>query len=473
MVLLPPGAANLKTVPKRNLIWIVAIIAAAAVTALVTRTPPPIIHSNRAAPDPLEGVSRLIRENYARPVDEELLQRGAITGMVGSLDEFSSFVPPGKVSQFQRRLAGMETGLGLRVDMADGNAVVIGPLPGSPAFDARIYSDDRILAIDGLEVSGMTRGQIERLLQGERDAPVKLTLLSVDGQRKTVTIRRQEYALETVQGLCRDEEGNWIYLISPDDGAAYLRIKEFVSRTGRQLQGAMRSASALRGLILDLRGNPGGFRDAALEVADMFLKQGSIVTIVSRSGAETPLAHAEGTYPDLPMVVLIDGGTASAAEIVAGALNYNGRAVLLGTPSRGKRCIQSMIPLDNGLGQINLTTAEFYFGPARPPEGRAWRLQPDELCAMPEASQEKLNRLRNRAEVLLRPHPATRAATHPATAPHRASVEEILELDTQLARAIGLLKHPEAMQEMLKRAAATRAAEASRPAATAPAHRAP
>ncbi|MDY6914631.1 MAG: S41 family peptidase [Planctomycetota bacterium] len=449
--------------PKRNLIWIVAIIAAAVVVAWVTRSPRPADYSRsgRAPLAPPARTHRLIRENYYLPVDDKTLHRGAVRGMVRQLDEFSSYIPPERVDEFSHRVRGLQRGLGLRLEIAAGAVTVVGPLPGSPAHRASLTYGDRIVAIDGEKPDGLTLREVRRLLDGEIDTPVVLTVIrSGAEQQETIELLRDEFPLETVLGCYRDHIGRRVYAIDPQTGLIYVRIREFVQNTAEEFQRAFRQLSGIRGLILDLRDNPGGRLAAAVEAADMFISKGVIVTKLTRQSAPRIYqAHNEGTFPPIPMVVLINGRTASAAEIVAGALRFRDRAVLVGSRTRGKGCVQTMFPLQGNLGQINLTTSEFCFEQdrriTRRPGSDVWGVDPHEPVVISPAQREALEWLWARAEVL--PPEAEPPQAHSAR--QRRMLAKWVKADPQLARAVRLIRSPKRLDAILARAAEQREKE--------------
>lgn len=210
--------------PKRNLIWIFAILTAAAVTLWVTRKEPP--GPNRAEPDEFDGVAStycLIKDRYHRPIDGRELRSGAVNGMVSELDEFSSYISAAKLDAFASRMMGVDRGLGLRLEQADADIRVIGPLPNSPAHKAGIVSGDVIVAVDGDRTAGMTLGEVRDLLKGEFDTGVELTIARAGGWRKAFTLKRDEFAIESIQGLYRDLGQSWVYMPLPADGLAYVR----------------------------------------------------------------------------------------------------------------------------------------------------------------------------------------------------------------------------------------------------------
>jgi carboxyl-terminal processing protease len=443
--------------PKRNLIWIGAILAAAVVTVYVTRTVPPRDPSSDSNLKALSSAYQTINENYYLPVDDDLLRQGAINGMVEMLDEFSRYIPPGKAVALDLRLKGVERGLGLRVQVAEGDVTVLGPLPASPAHRGGVRAGDRILAIDGKKVEGLTQDVVEQMLDGKAGMTVELELQHRDGAKEVLALKPGDYPFETVEGLCRAASGEWTYLVDDDEGIGYFRIKEFVEKnTLESFQNTVRELADLRAVVLDLRDNPGGSLRPAVEVADLFLDSGVIVTAVYR-GARRDVykAHVEGTLPRFPVVVLVNARTASAAEIVAGSLRQHDRAVLVGTRTWGKGCLQNVFPLPENMGKVSLTTAQWFLGDgetvSRKPGSDRWGVDPHEEVLLSPQAQARLQKLKLVAEVL--PSPATAPATGPARA---AIVQEILTTDTQLRRALQILKTPKAYDRILQQAAAER-----------------
>lgn len=448
--------------PKRNLIWIVAILAAGLVTVLVTRNPqPPGDDSDVARLRPLTEAYDLIRQNYVRTVDDDTLLRGSITGMIGRLDEYCSYIAPGKVEDFEQRMLGTQRGLGLELEISGAQVRVIGPLPGSPSYQAGIGAGDIITSVDGKDLSGMPLAQVRHLL----DSPAKTTIelgIRRDGAARRITATTGEFPVESVEGLYRAPDGNWICELEDAPGLEYIRIREFVNGTPDQLGHLFRQFGNVRGLVLDLRGNPGGMLASAVAVANLFISSGPIVTVVDRQGVSRSYqASDDGTLPACPMVVLVDGATASAAEIVAGALKFNGRAVLVGRCTLGKGCVQSMFKLKGDMGQINITTARFLIGDGEQisrhpgPDGYdIWGVDPDEQVIV-MGSQDTLARLRQEARVLAdRDSPPKEPATRPAS----TMAQRLVEADSQLKSAVELLKKPADLDAMIKLGQSQRAA---------------
>ena len=458
--------------PKRNLAWLLALVAVGLLTwHAARRMARPIAPGPRAPRGRLDGpaeVYELLRREHYPPPRPEALTRGTVRGMVEALgDEFSRYLAPGEAPDLADRLTGRQHGLGLRIDVVGGEARVIGPLAKSPAYYGGVRAGDVILSIDGQEAAARTAEEVDQLLRVPMGTSVALTIRRGEGT-KAIALQSAEFDVETVQGLSRTRRGDWQYVVVEDRGICYLRVREFVPSTMEGLRLAYRNLRGdLRGLVLDLRGSPGGMLSAAVEAANMFLSHGLIVKVVGRGGrTETYEATPDGTVEEVPLVVLIDGGTASAAEIVAGALAAHGRAVLVGTRTCGKGCVQRMFDLPGDLGRVHLTTAEFVLAHDRRILRRAgsevWGVEPVRKVLPAPGHAEALARLRAAAEVMPPPSPSTMPAT--GNGQPEGPGERILQLDVQLACAVELLAHPDWMKALARRAAevARRSAGAAR-----------
>jgi len=448
--------------PKRNLIWMIAIVAAAAVAVLVMRPAAPrsddpngirfrpVIHAYRT----------LTRQAYRRPDDANLL-RGAVRGMAEELDEYSSYVPPERLASFRARLKGRVTCIGLLADWEGGDGEVLGALPGSPAHAAGIQPGGRMLTIAGQDVQAVAPELLRRLLLGPQPGPVRMRIVDPAGRERNYALTPDRFEIETVTGVRREGDGRWRFYADPDERLAYVRIREFVPRTAGELNRALRELAAARGIVLDLRDNPGGDLEAGCAAADLFLREGVIFTRVDRAGRSRSFsASPQGTHANVPLVVLVNGETASAAEIVAGSLRLHDRAVLVGGRTRGKGLVQSMITLPGRLGQVNLTTAEFFLGAAvrvtRTPGAEAWGVAPH--VEMPLSAAERRATRRHATAVLAAPGPPRAPATAPTTAPAGPRVRPIDQIDPQVAHAVELLREPGRIEAILAQAAADRAA---------------
>ncbi len=449
--------------PKRNLIWILIIVAIiVAATWLNYRQGGPdgsAPSRDFAAP---RQAYRLITERYADDVDPRELQQQAIEGMVESLDGLSSYVPPSQVVDFRDHMEGVVHGYGLELADDAGQISVVAPVFGSPAHRAGLAPGDRIVTIDEAPTAGMGLRQIHQLLADPQRSPIRLTVVRGGETLDPVVVRREEFEIASVNGFWRCADGCWSYAIDDQGPIVYIRVEEFVEQTVRQLQQALRQVPWARAIVLDLRDNPGGILPAAVGVADLLIADGPIVTVLSpRERPKAYVAHDKGTHGPIPLAVLVNGGTASAAEIVAGALKANRRAVLIGQPTRGKTSVQSMHLLPDNMGQINLTTARYVFasdgqipdpiGAARAPGG------PVRPHVLAEATSRQADDLR-RQRLLRALGPdcwVTTDESLPATAPAGAvpdAVRQAVAQDSQLVKAIALLKTPGAVEALVGQA---------------------
>lgn len=316
---------------------------------------------------PLEDVQRFsnaigeIKKYYVKPTDDKELFNNAIRGMLSGLDPHSSYLDEEEFKELQTSTSGEFGGLGLEVTMEDGVVKVVTPLVDTPAFKAGIKSGDYIIKLGKESVQGLSLKDAVNLMRGKAGSTIQLTVLR-KGANKALTfdLIREIIQIKSVQSR----------MLSP--GYGYIRLTQFQALTGKDMLQAIerlkqQSGGHLKGLVLDLRNNPGGLLDAAIQVSDAFLgkdKSGKPETIVSTKGRLpgsdfTALSKGIDVLNNAPMVVLINNGSASAAEIVAGALKDNKRAVVLGTTSFGKGSVQTVLPLDDKTG-IKLTTALYY-----------------------------------------------------------------------------------------------------------------
>jgi carboxyl-terminal processing protease len=303
----------------------------------------------------LAEVLERVEHDYVNPVDDHQLLQAAIRGMVSSLDPYSAYLDGEEYDDIKISASGEYSGVGIEISIEDDQVVVIAPFDGSPAAKAGIHSGDIIVSIDGVPVNTSTLNDTIGRMRGAEGSSVKIGIMR-DGNQEPLqfTLKRSRVELHSV----RSE------ILEP--GFAYARISEFSDTTGDDLAAAMkdmrkRNGAALRGLVLDLRDNPGGVLDAAVAVSDLFLESGVIVSAKGR----TPDSKFEmdATPGDVlngaPIIVLVNGGSASAAEIVAGALKDHQRAKLMGRTTFGKGSVQTIIPLA-GERAVKLTTSLYY-----------------------------------------------------------------------------------------------------------------
>ncbi len=455
--------------PKRNLLWMLAVVAVAVGTAWLMKRTPQARRQRIVRPDAMVEAYKQIIKNHYPPVNPLELKRSAVAGMAKALDPQSVYIPFDKADAFMKRLEGQSRGYGLVMDLSDRGPVIDCVHPNSPAEKEGLDAGDIIVLINDLPAFNMSLEQAVASLSGTDDGQVRLQVISPDkpDQPRDVTLLSAEYPVETVTGLHRESVDRWVYTVDQDEGLAYIRVSEFVSGTVDRFKKAFRKPSLVRGLVLDLRGNPGGYLPEAVAMANLFLHHGPIVTVVSGSGGiERHKAYADGTYPDIPVVVLVDADTASAAEIVAGALSYADRAILLGSPTRGKHSVQTPLSLGGKLGLLHLTTARFFFA-SETPEATT-RPQADDL---PSSAGKTIaphvfilsdpDRIRKRRRLLRRLSGVNRTATtSPTTRPASQAapniVRELIKNDEQLAEAVELLKNPARIRQMLAERAQAR-----------------
>ena len=303
----------------------------------------------------LADVLERVKHDYVTPVDDHQLLQAAIRGMVSSLDPYSAYLDGEEYDEVKISSSGQYSGVGIEISMEDDEVVVVSPFEGSPAAVAGIRPGDVITSIDGVAVNTTTLADTIGRMRGKEGTSVKIGILR-EGSAEPLqfTLKRSRVELHSVST-------QWL-----EPGIGYARISQFSETTGDDLDGALkalhkRNGAALKGLVLDLRDNPGGVLEAAVSVADLFLDSGVIVTAKGR----TPESKFEmdATPGDVlngaPIVVLVNGGSASAAEIVAGALKDNHRAKLMGRTTFGKGSVQTVIPL-SGDRAIKLTTSLYY-----------------------------------------------------------------------------------------------------------------
>jgi len=303
----------------------------------------------------LTDVLTIVSRSYVEEVSMKDLIYGAINGMLASLDPHSSFMPPEMYKEMQVETTGEFGGLGMEVTIRDGILTIVSPIEDTPAFRAGLKAEDRIVKIGDKPTNDLSIVEAVDLMRGPPGTDITIFIMREGFERpREISLVRENIKIKSVKGRMLE------------DGFAYAHITQFQERTADDLHKLLKdlrgeSNGALAGLILDLRNNPGGLLDQAVKVSDTFLAEGLIVYTDGREeGSRMRFeATATGTEPTYPIVALINGGSASASEIVAGALQDHGRAVLLGTQTFGKGSVQTIIPLSDDSG-LRLTTARYY-----------------------------------------------------------------------------------------------------------------
>jgi len=314
-------------------------------------------------------VLSVIQNSYVEEVKIDDLVNGAIKGMLQTLDPHSSFLTPDMMKQVEVETRGMFGGLGIEIGIKDGVLTVIAPIEDTPAFRAGLKAMDQIVRIEKEPTKDLTVMDAVKRLRGEPGTKVTIWILR-EGftEPKSVTITRDIIKIKSVKSK------------PLGDGIGYVKLNQFQQDSDQEVEKAIlalqKEKGGMRGLVLDLRNNPGGLLDQAVKVADMFIDSGLIVYTDGRLESQKSkwFAHKQGTYGEFPMVVLVNAGSASASEIVSGALQDHRRAVLLGTKTFGKGSVQTILPLEDG-SALRLTTARYYT-----PNGRsiqATGIEPD------------------------------------------------------------------------------------------------
>jgi carboxyl-terminal processing protease len=337
-----------------------------------------------------------ITEHFLKPVDEKEMVQGAIKGMVDALDDpYSGYLTPEMVEEMDKQISGTRVGIGAQLDMHDGQIRVVTPLEDSPALKAGIQPGDIIREIDGQPTAGIELTEAVQRIVGPQGTTVRLKIGREGGQDIDINITRGPIRIPTVKGFLREADNRWSFLLDPAQQIGYVQLAQLGSATPQELRSAIESlkSQGLKGLILDLRFCPGGTLESAVAVAKLFLSQGTIVSLQSRSGEPTAIkVDASSALGDFPLVLLVNGETASAAEILAGALQDNDRAIVLGTRTLGKGSVQTLIKLEGGGGAIKLTTAQYRLPSGRNIDRRpgetSWGINPDDGYFLPlEAAQ--------------------------------------------------------------------------------------
>lgn len=303
---------------------------------------------------PLGQIYQVIRSHYYRAseVSDSVLLHGAIQGVIDSLDDpYSTYFTPEEYQGWQDSLSGEYSGVGIEITLRNGRVTVVTPFPGTPAYAGGIRPGDWIMAVDGDSTEGWTLERTSSRIRGEMGTTVVLTVEHEDGTIEDIPLVRQRIQIEAVQSEYRAEEN-----------IGYIRIMRFDFDTPGLLGKALFSfpLQDLAGLVIDLRNNPGGVLSAAVEAASYFVDRGVIVRTRGPSFGERTYSSRGNSVPNLPVVILVNKGTASAAEIIAGAIQDYGMGVLIGTQTFGKGLVQEIVMRLPDGGAIKLTTGEYF-----------------------------------------------------------------------------------------------------------------
>ena len=375
----------------------------------------------------------MVEKNYVEDIQPKTLIQGAINGMLRSLDPHSTFMTADMYRELEVETRGSFGGIGIEITILKDVLTVVSPIEDTPAFQAGIKAGDQIIKIDGVSTKDINIMEAVKKLRGPKDTKVTITILRENMPLpKDIVITRTDIKIKSVKSRI------------VDDNVGYIRIASFQEKTAEEIKKALQEinvkAAPLKGLVLDMRYNPGGLYNQAVEVSEVFLKSGVIVSTRGRvKNMESKfMAKDDGNEPTCPIVILVNEGTASAAEIVAGALQDNGRALLLGTQTFGKGSVQTVIPLEDG-SALKLTTAKYYT-----PKGRSIQAEgitPDIVVKYFKTPEEKGSSSEPMREQDIVGHiRSPKEKDSPKTVePAKKESENLME-DNQLKAAVDILK---------------------------------
>jgi carboxyl-terminal processing protease len=365
--------------------------------------------------DTLDQVER----NYVKDVSRRELMEAAIRGVLGKLDPYSNYISPDELSRFKTSVESQFGGIGIQITIENGQLKVLSPLVGSPAYKAGLQAGDAITKIEDESTDNITIDEAVRRLKGEAGTSVTITIVHPRGTKEeTMTIPREIIRLDTIMGDARDADDQWDFMLDHEKHIGYIRLTSFSRDTARDLQKAMAELQkqGLKGLILDLRFNPGGLLTSAIEISDMFVAEGRIVSTSGRNSPERAWeARKEGTFEGFPIAMLVNRYSASASEIFSACLQDHHRAVIIGERTWGKGSVQNVIELEEGRSALKLTTAS-YLRPNghnihRFPDSKEsdeWGVMPDKgyEVKLSDAEMGELVRYRRDKDILLINHSA-------------------------------------------------------------------
>jgi carboxyl-terminal processing protease len=338
-------------------------------TSLSAKTPEEAAARRKAENEDYEFYKSLadtidqVERNYVKPIDRRELMEAAIKGVLSKLDPYSNYISPDEINGFRTSVESQFGGIGIQITPDDGQIKVSSPLVGTPAYKAGVMAGDRILSIEGQSTRGLSLDDVVRRLKGDIGTSVTFTVRhALTGKEESFTIKREMIHVDTVMGESRLPDDSWNFMLDPDQHIGYIRVSAFSRDTAADLKQALEKLKQqkVRGLILDLRFNPGGLLTSAVDVCNMFISEGRIVSTKGRNTPErvwdaTPSTKFEG----FPMVVLVNEYSASASEIVSACLQDHQRATIVGERTWGKGSVQNVIELEDGKSALKLTTATY------------------------------------------------------------------------------------------------------------------
>jgi carboxyl-terminal processing protease len=387
----------------------------------------------------LAEVRAKLVQRYVKKLDDKELTEGAIRGIIGALkDPYCSYLTQDGLEEKEKQIAGTLSGIGVQIRLVENRITVLTPLEDSPALRAGIRAGDLILAIDGKTTKDVDIPGAVKMILGAPGTKVKLKIQHTDGKEAELAIERTRIRVHTVRGFRRGADDRWETFLDPDNQIGYLQITAFNTNTVEEMQTALKALAdkKIKGLILDLRFCPGGLLPATLEVAGMFVAEGTLVTVRGQNVPEKAFkAEGKTLVGDIPVMVLLNGQTASSAEILAGILRDHNRAIAIGTRSFGKGSVQEFVRLEEGGGALLVTTAYFYLPSGRNIHKAAgekeWGVDPTDGYYLPMSAQQVDKMLQiNREQEYLGKLPAKKKEAVTAR-----MIEEV-HADLQLAGAL-------------------------------------
>ena len=389
---------------RKTSLMLLGALAGAAVTVIAIQPPAMLTgaFAKTAPPDTYRQLNLFgdiferVRSHYVEKPDDSKLVEAAINGMLNGLDPHSSYMDPKSFRDMQVQTRGEFGGLGIEVTMEDGLVKVVAPIDDTPAAKAGIRANDLITHLDDEAVQGMTLNQAVEKMRGPVNTKIKLRIMRKGADKPIeVAITRDIIRVRSVRSRIEDND------------VGYIRITQFNEQTTDGLKKALSDiasqipADKLRGYVIDLRNNPGGLLDQAISVSDTFLDRGEIVSTRGRDPEETQRfnARAGDLTKGKPVIVLINGGSASASEIVAGALQDHKRATLVGTRTFGKGSVQTIIPLGAGNGALRLTTARYYTPAGRSIQAKGIVPDIESLQEVPEEVKARAEQMRGESSL--------------------------------------------------------------------------
>ncbi len=379
---------------------------------------------------------------YVKDVERRKLLDNAIRGMLTGLDPYSSWIPREDLPRFEQFLDQEFIGVGIQVHLVNGRSEILTSLPETPAWRAGIRTGDVLLEVDGKTINGLSPTDIGKLIAGPMGRPVSLQIRKAGTESsETIQLVRDKIQVPTVSGVVRNNDAQWTWLLNSEQGVGYIRLTHFSRNTADELKTALERLTELnaRSLVLDLRSNPGGLIESAVDVADLFLDSGRIVSMQGRAVKERSWQATPGTMvpATMPIAILINRQSASASEILAAALQDHQRAVLIGERTFGKGSVQNVIKMDAGKSAMKLTTAGYLrpcgvnihrFPDSRPEDDWGVRPDPEYLVDLTKEQFSEWQKLRESASGIGTPE----------------TLSSAIAADLQLKRAIEWALSPEA-----------------------------